>query len=247
MNRIRVSTFLLSAVILFPQLAQAQGQSNRTWQSDVFLYGLAASISGDAQLGPVQQPVDVSFGDILDNLQMGFMGSYRGSSERFSVAADFVYLALGNASTTGLVRRADVDLFIADLTGGYRFSSGVEAFAGLRITDLSTKIGLGDPVITELEGSDTFYDPVVGVRIWTPLGQDGRWWIQARGDIGGFGASMDFTWTAMAHVGFNPTERISIVGGYRALGQDFKDAGPTEIFDMDVTYYGPLFGVGFHF
>ncbi len=247
MNRIRVLTFLLSAVTLFPQFAQAQGPSNRAWQNDVFLYGLAGSISGDAQFGPVQQPVDVSFGDILDNLQMGFMGGYRGSSERFSVAADFVYLALGNASTTGLVRRADLDQFIADLTGGYRFSSGVEAFAGLRVTDLSTKVGLGDPVITELEGSDTFYDPVVGVRILTPLSQDGRWWIQARGDIGGFGASMDFTWQAIANVGFKPTEWISIFGGYRALGQDFKDAGTNERFDLDVTYYGPLFGVGFHF
>ncbi len=123
----------------------------------------------------------------------------------------------------------------------------MEAFAGLRITDLSTKIGLGDPVITELESSDTFWDPIIGVRILTPLSQDGRWWIQARGDIGGFGASMDFTWTAMAHVEFKPAEWISIFGGYRALGQDFKDTGANERFDLDVTYYGPLFGVGFHF
>ncbi len=247
MNRIGVLTFLLSAVTLFPQLAQAQGQSSRAWQNDVFLYGLAASVSGDAQFGPVQLPVDVSFSDILDNLQMGFMGGYRGSSERFSVVADVIYLGLGNSSDTGLVRRADLDSLVVDITGGYRFSPIVEAFAGLRVTDLSTKVGLGDPVITELEGSDTFYDPVVGVRVLTPLSQNGRWWLQARGDIGGFGASMDFTWQAMANVGFKPTERISIFGGYRALGQDFKDAGGSERFSLDVTYYGPVFGVGFHF
>ncbi len=247
MNRIGVLTFLLSAVTLFPQLAQVQGQSNRAWQNDVFLYGLAASITGDVQFGPVQQPVDVSFSDVLDNLQMGFMGGYRGSSERFSVVADVIYLALGNASTTGLVRRADLDQLIVDITGGYRFSPIVEAFAGLRVTDLSTKVGLGDPVVTELKGSDTFYDPVVGARVLTPLSQNGRWWLQARGDIGGFGASMDFTWQAMANVGFKPTERISIFGGYRALGQDFKDAGGSERFSLDVIYYGPVFGVGFHF
>lgn len=248
MNRIGFLTFLLSAVTLFPQLAQAQGQSNRAWRNDVFLYGLASSISGDAQLGgPVQLPVDVSFSDILDNLQMGFMGGYRGSSERFSVVADVIYLGLGNSSDTGLVRRADLDQLIVDVTGGYRFSSIVEAFAGLRVTDLSTKVGLEDPVITELEGSDTFYDPVVGVRVLTPLSQNGRWWLQARGDIGGFGASMDFTWQAMANVGFKPAEWISIFGGYRAIGQDFKDAGGSERFSLDVTYYGPLFGLGFHF
>lgn len=184
MNRIGFLTFLLSAVTLFPQLAQAQGQSNRAWRNDVFLYGLASSISGDAQLGgPVQLPVDVSFSDILDNLQMGFMGGYRGSSERFSVVADVIYLGLGNSSDTGLVRRADLDQLIVDVTGGYRFSSIVEAFAGLRVTDLSTKVGLEDPVITELEGSDTFYDPVVGVRVLTPLSQNGRWWLQARATL----------------------------------------------------------------
>ncbi len=247
MNRIGFFTFLFSVVTLFPQLAQAQAQSDLGWQNDVFLYGFAASISGDVQVGPVQQPVGVSFGDILNNLQMGFMGGYRGSSERFSVVADVVFLALGNASTTGLVRRADLDQLIVDITGGYRFSSGVEAFAGLRVTDLTTKLGLGDPVITELEGSDTFYDPVVGVRVLTPLSQNGRWWLQARGDIGGFGASMDFTWQAMANVGFKPAEWISIFGGYRALGQDFKDAGANERFSLDVTYFGPLFGLGFHF
>jgi hypothetical protein len=146
-----------------------------------------------------------------------------------------------------LVRRADLDQLIVDITGGYRFSPIVEAFAGLRVTDLSTKVGLGDPVVTELKGSDTFYDPVIGTRLLTPLSQNGRWWLQARGDIGGFGASMDFTWQAMANIGFKPTERISIFGGYRALGQDFKDAGGSERFSLDVIYHGPVFGLGFHF
>ncbi len=103
-------TFLLSAVTLFPQLAQAQGQSSRAWQNDVFLYGLAAAVSGDAQFGPVQQSVDVSFSDLLDNLQMGFMGSYRGSSERFSVVADVIYLGLGNSSDSGLPRNSSGSL-----------------------------------------------------------------------------------------------------------------------------------------
>jgi len=38
---------------------------------------LGASIGGDARFGPVELPVDVSFSDILDNLQMVFMGDYR--------------------------------------------------------------------------------------------------------------------------------------------------------------------------
>jgi hypothetical protein len=58
---------------------------------------------------------------------------------------------------------------------------------------------------------------------------------------------MDFTWQAMANVGFKPSEWISIWGGFRALGQDFDDVGQQQRFGMDVTYYGPEFGLGFHF
>ena len=247
MKYVGVVALVVTVVALFPQLGEAQGRSDREWENNVFLYGLVASIDGDARVGPIEQPVDVSFGDILDNLQMAFMGGYRGSNDRFSVVADVIFLALGNSKDTGLVRRADLDQLIIDVTAGYRFSSNFEAFAGLRATDLSAKIGLGDPLRREFEPSKTFYDPIFGARVMAPLDEGRKWWLQGRGDIGGFGASMDFTWQAMAHVGFKPTEWISIWGGYRALGQDFDDAGAQERFGMDVTYHGPVFGVGFHF
>lgn len=247
MKHVGVVTLFVTVVALFPQLGEAQGRSDREWQNDVFVYGLAASLTGDARLGLIGQPVDVSFGDVLDKLQMAFMGAYRGSNDRVSVVADFVYLALGSSKDSGLVRRADLDQVIFDVTAGYRFSPIFEAYAGLRVTDLSTKIGLGDPLRREFEGSKTFYDPIFGARVIAPLDQAQKWWLQSKGDIGGFGAGMDFTWQAMANVGYKPSEWISIWGGFRALGQDFDDVGERELFGMDITYYGPVFGVGFHF
>jgi hypothetical protein len=221
----------IAVATLSPQPGEAQGRSDREWQNNVFVYGVLPAINGDARVGPIEEPVDVSIGDFLDKLQMGFMGA-----------------ALGDSSDSGLIRRADVDQLIVDVTGGYRFSNGVEAFAGMRLTDISTKIGLGDPIRREFEPSKTFYDPIFGARVIAPLDEGRKWWLQAYGDIGGFGVSMDFTWQAMANVGFKPREWISIWGGYRALGQDFDDeVGQAERFGMDVTYHGPSFGVGFHF
>ncbi len=188
MKYVGVVALVVTVVALFPQLGEAQGRSDREWENNVFLYGLVASIDGDARVGPIEQPVDVSFGDILDNLQMAFMGGYRGSNDRFSVVADVIFLALGNSKDTGLVRRADLDQLIIDVTAGYRFSSNFEAFAGLRATDLSAKIGLGDPLRREFEPSKTFYDPIFGARVVTPLDEGRKWWLQGRGDIGGFGA-----------------------------------------------------------
>ena len=58
---------------------------------------------------------------------------------------------------------------------------------------------------------------------------------------------MDSTWQAMANLGFKPAESISIFGGYRALGQDFDNAGDSEKFGLNVTYHGPVVGLRFHF
>jgi len=245
MKRAGVVALVVTIVISFSQLAHAQERPDREWQNSISVYGFAASITGETRL--TEQAIDVGFGDILGNLNMVLMGGYRCNNDRFSLMADLIYIGLGDSKDTGLVRQADLDELIVDVTAGYRFSPIIEAFAGLRITDLSTKIGLGDPLRREFESSKTFYDPIFGARVIVPLDQARKWWLQGRGDIGGFGASMDFTWQAMAHVGYKPSEWISIWGGYRALGQDFDGAGEREKFGMTLTYHGPLFGLGFHF
>ena len=248
MKRAVIVIFLLG--VLVSRVGQAQGRSDKDWQNNVFVYGLATAISGDARFGPLESPVDISFSDILDNLEGGFMGRYRGSNERFSVVADFIYLSLGNDKDSGPVRRGELDQLIVDITGGYRFSPVFEALFGVRITDLSTSIRLERPISgseLELGGSDTFYDPIFGARLSTPLDENQKWWLQAHGDIGGFGVGMDFTWQVMANVGWKPAQWISIWGGYRALGQDFDNAGDREKFGATLTYFGPQFGVGFHF
>jgi hypothetical protein len=251
MKRTGVVAVIVLVLILLSEVGFTQGRSDREWQNNIMIYGVGPWISGDARLGPIELPVDVSLGDVFDNLQMGFMGAYRGNNERFSVTADLLYMGLGNSKETGLVRRGDFDLYIFDLTAGYRVSPVFEAYGGLRVTDISAKFGLRESVLpqarTEVGGSQTFYDPIFGARVALPLDQEEKWWFQAMGDVGGFGAGMTFNWQAMANVGFKPAEWISIFGGFRALGQDFENAGDREIFGMNVTYYGPQFGLGFHF
>ena len=227
MNRFLISATLLSAAMLVAELVEAQGRSDRAWKNEVFIYGVAAGISGDASYGPISGDVDVSFGDVLDNLQAGFMGAYRGSNERFSIVADVIFLGLGKSDEQGLIRRADLDELIVDFTAGYRFSPVVEVFGGLRVADLSTKVGFGDPLRFEVEGSDTFYDPIFGARARTSLSRNEKWWLQAQGDIGGFGVSMNLTWQVMAHVGFAPTDwrRVAPPWASRDLPRSYAHPG----------------------
>ena len=235
--------------VMVARLGEAQGRSDKAWENNVLVYGLASAITGDMQVGPIQAPVDVSFSDILDNLDGGFMGRYRGANDRFSIVADFIYLSLANTKDSGPLRRGELDQTIVDITGGYRFSEIFEGVFGVRITDLSAGFQFASPRgnQTELGGSDTFYDPIVGARLMTTLDSQEKWWLQAHGDVGGFGAGMDVTWQVMGNVGFKPAEWLSLWAGYRALGQDFDKAGDSERFGANLTYHGPAFGVGFHF
>lgn len=221
--------------------AVAQAQPAQT----IVVYGVGAEISGTAGFGDATVDVEVETETILENLEMAGMARYRAEWPKWSLVADGVYMGLGN-SKNGV--SMDVDLLIVDTTAAYRFNDRAEVLFGTRFTDLATELSAKRPISGEpidLEESDTFLDPIVGLRFATPLSE--KWALQGQGDIGGFGVGMDFQWQAMLNVGYRPSERWSLWFGYRAIDQDFDDAGDDERFSMDVTYRGPEMGVGFHF
>lgn len=68
-------------------------------------------MKGEAGIGPVSADIDLSFGDILEDLEIGFMGIYRGTRGPWSISVDGIYTGLGANSTgpNGLAT-ADVDV-----------------------------------------------------------------------------------------------------------------------------------------
>ncbi len=63
--------YLLPLLLCCVMLTPAHAQENWT---EVGIYSLMTAIEGEAKVGNVTSDVDVSFSDILDNLDMGFMG-----------------------------------------------------------------------------------------------------------------------------------------------------------------------------
>ena len=128
---------------------------------------------------------------------------------------------------------------------GYRLTTVVEGFIGLRYTDYQLGLSHSGPLQDRrVTAARTFYDPIVGVRAEGPIGK--RWKIQGRVDVGGFGVGMDLTWRVEANIGFEASRLVDIWFGYVVLGQDF-DAGPNDRLAMDVVYQGPQLGVFFKF
>lgn len=86
-----------------------------------------------------------------------------------------------------------------------------------------------------------WWDPYVGVRVRynvTPA-----IYLQARGDIGGFGVGSDLMWQLEGAMGFQLTHRIFAELGYRALSFDYSSGG----FTYDVITHGAQVTVGMDF
>ena len=229
--------FLVLAVSLLAATAGAQS-------STLTLYGMAAQIEGDATLGDLTTEVSVSTESVLENLEMAGMARYRYQTGPWSILFDGVFMGLGG-SHEGI--DLDIDLTIAEFDAGYNFTETFEGFFGIRYTDLNVELAAEGPIFGEeidLQNGDTFIDPVLGVRFLRPLSD--RWLLQGQADIGGF-VETDLQWQAMLNVGFRTNETVSFWLGYRALGQDFDQAGEHERFAMDVVYHGPVAAVAFQF
>jgi hypothetical protein len=238
-------TTFLAALILVLAAPTASAQSTG-FTHTVEAYFMGASMSGTTGAGPVTGEVDLTSSKILENLQFGAMADYRGEAPKWAVGADVVYMGLG-ASGTGDGGRAtakvDMDEWMVEATGSYRFSPVFEAVGGARYTSLSTTFELRTGQATRTaKASADWVDPIVGARLALPVSE--AFAFTMRGMFGGFGVGCDFTWDVDARVKWHASKTVDLSVGFRYLDQDYeKDGG----FVWDVVSQGPLVAASLKF
>jgi hypothetical protein len=244
----------LPCTVLWVGLAQPAVAADDAWQHTMSLYMIGASIDGEAGVGSITADVDVSFGDILDNLEMGAMAAYRGERGPWAVVADVIWMNLeqekgGLGPTGGRRSEVELDQFITELDLSYALNERLDAYAGLRYWDVDTDLTVvfGGPLGQTLSGSlsEDWVDPLVGLRYEWPLSE--KWVLVARGDIGGFGVGSDFSWHATAFAAWKLSERASLLFGFRFLDVDYDDGSGSDRFLMDVGEGGPAAGFAWRF
>jgi len=219
------------------------------WKHEVAPYMWGAAMDGATAIGTVSADVDVSFADILDNLEMGFMGLYRASRGPLSITLDGLYMGLGGSGRgpTGYVK-ADVDLdqSALEVDVGYEVMERLVVFGGLRYNDLSVDIKTTGPLGTRSAGGDEdWIDPVVGAHYTIPFAD--KWSFTMRGDIGGFGIGSDFAWQGVGTLRWQASERIGVLAAYRYIDMDYDNGETSNYFEYDMAMSGPALGVVFTF
>ncbi len=217
------------------------------WAFEFVPYLWMPDLDGTVGIGGLSSAVDVSFGDIADNLDMAASGMFGVRKGRFGLLTDFLYLKVSPSFDPPgpLFSRGDLTLkqTMVDLKATYRAVQKPNYFMDIGVgaryfdldLDLEFRPGLAPGV--GASGSEGWWDAVGGVRgQWSFTD---RWFLTYLADIGG--GSSDLTWQAMAGLGYRFTDAVHVTLAYRYMDYDYENGG----FKYDLTTQGVGVGLGF--
>jgi hypothetical protein len=232
-----------------PVIAPAPESSG--WEFYGSMYAPLMGLEGDIGVAGIVTAVDLSFGDILEELDGGATFAFEARHDRWSITGDFIWLKLSGSanpiasSYIGLKQ----EQILASLTLGYEIygteSTTIDLLAGGALNSMDVDLQLFTPnlpvTVRSASGSEEWIDPFIGLRIRQQLSD--RWSVWVRGDYGGFEVSSDEYWQVIAGIAYRLSEHTSIALAYRIISFDYHQG----TFDYDTKMEGPNLGLVFRF
>jgi len=241
-NRLLSLTALLVSTFLWVQTASAQGDLNYEnnpdqWRSSLFGYLWALSMDGTGAIGENEFDIDLSFSDLLDDLDAALSLRFESHKGKYGYFLDGMYTRLKPEATSPIgTISLDVKSFVGEAGGVYHFNPKVEGIYGLRYQSMDLDLNL--PART-VGGDADWADIFVGLR-FVPVRTD-KWHVWLRGDVGG--GDSDSAWNAVIGAGYRFNERWTLAGVYRILANDVVQ----DNFKWDVDYEGVGIALGYTF
>ena len=258
---------LLTVSVDLPVYGQEPTSPSDGWEIRLMPYFWMPSIDADAKISGLSGDVDLSFNDILDNLDMVAMGRMEAWKGKWGLTFDGLFMNLGadgsfegTRGVTNFDLDADIRLGMADFGLAYRFFEQrfgknneqkftFEPYGGLRYAYLREKIDLNIDIAgvgstgANLGGSEDWIEPFIGSRIRWDLND--KLAINVRGDAGGFGigSASDLTWNFEAGIDYKLSKNMSFQAGYRILDIDYSRGSGAKELGLDAKVKGPVIGM----
>lgn len=246
--RTKLAAAALAATMMMTSAVQAQDAAGE-WRQTVYLYGMGVAIDGEAQIGPLTVPVDVSISDLFSALDFGAMAAYRIDNGTWSFSGDVTYMDLGFSQTTQQGRASaslDNDQLTIMGTVGRRVSPRLEALFSLAYFELSADLSLR---VLQQQASASrdanWVDPLLGLNYRLPFAE--KWTLDLRGDMGGFGVGSDLTLHGWVKLVRQNSESFSWYFGYRYIGYDYETGEGINYQRYDLSQHGPGIGLAWSF
>lgn len=214
------------------------------WEFKAGLYGFMPDMGGETASGA---DIDYPFNDILDDLKMGFMGTFAAQKGKWGFQTDLLYMNVGRK---GANDKASIGLqiLISTNTGSYRVvESGpweVDVLGGVSYTYLAGNLNIDpdhhDPL--EADGLVNIWNALVGFN--GDYNIDESWYIPFFAVIGT--GDTDFTWQANTGVGYR-TGNWEITALVRYLDYQFDDSDKAGKALNELNSIGPQIGFNYKF
>lgn len=255
-----LSVFLglfFALVLAYPVLAEETSPDR--WKISGDLYMWAPAIKGETNQGG---DIDISFNDIIDNLDFTFMAGLAARKDKFSLLVDVIYMDLEDSSNYTLTRgpfglrslsitNLEMTAWVVTPAAAYNVLDSdlieINLLAGARYLYLKTDVDLvrQGPLVTSRfspSGSGHVWDGIVGARGNVKL--NGKWSLPFHFDVGS--GDTDLTWQAFGGVGYK-FNKVDLIAGYRHLEWDFdnNDTGGKLFNDLYIS--GPVLGLRYFF
>ena len=221
------------------------------WKFSGAIYAPLMGLEGDIGVAGLSTSVDLSFGDILEELDGGATAAFEARYDRWSITGDFIWLKLSGSAqpTANSYVGLRQEQILASLTLGYSIFDNdcttIDLLAGGALNSIDADLELFTPRLPvttrSASGSEEWIDPFVGLRIRHQLSD--RWSVWLRGDYGGFEVSSDEYWQVIAGIGYNLTENVTLALAYRIMSVDYHQG--TFVYDTQMD--GPNLGLVFKF
>jgi hypothetical protein len=211
------------------------------WGFSITPYVWSAGQKGRIGVDGSEANIDLSVGDVLDNISVGLAAVGEARRERWLGRLDFVYHSIGDDETAAnQTVHASLDQVILQPEIGYtvlvRPWGGVDGLAGVRYwhTDAGIDVTEAGTQVAAVAGSQSWVDGTVGARVRYRFAR--RWHLTGKADAG-TGAS-DFAWQALAGVGIDVGTCCTALAAYRHLDTDYESGD----FLYDAYLSGPTLG-----
>jgi hypothetical protein len=222
-----------------------------TWTFSNSAYLWATGLKGDLRtLPPLPTArVNLSFGDVLKNLNGALMTTVEARKDRLILFSDLILTHVSSGrdfSVAGVAGTVNLKSFSFTGIGavGYRVVDdpkySVDVLGGGRLWIVKNTLGLSAAgVRTEFGKTETWVDGIVGARI--KLNVTDKFYFSTIGFVGGI--SSKYMWDVYSGVGYVFNDRWNAFAGYRALRVDYRNGN----FIYRVTQHGPVIGATYKF
>ena len=242
---------LANPTVSLPNYLEDIPEPNNAWSYELEPYMLIASMSGTSKVvrGPTLE-IDVNFGTILENLDIGAMIHFEAHNQNgWGLWLDYGFMDLSSDITAPVdgvinarVRQGTLEAFAM-----YRqpVSNGtLDYLVGIRWWDNDFDIGHSALPI-DIEVEEDWVDLVAGARWTTDISKS--WKFSVNGTVAGLGS--DLSLSGAVGVKYVINDLLDFDLQYKAIWVDYESGtkGQAGYFAYDVTAYGPTVGLNFKF